>query len=182
MCTAFFVPLYLCTGGTVVKNPPANAGDVGLIPGPGRSSGEGNGNPLKYSCLEIRDRGAWWAIVHGMAKSWTRLSVHACTQAFVPAAVYAPSRCTTWLHRDVKKLAQVHTASKQQKWDSNSSQIEPLYSGKAVELLKLNSILFLYFPSLLPPGSSLILLPVRIIIKGENTQREIPPFKSFCPH
>ena len=42
----------------MVKKPPANAGDVGLIPGPGGSSGEGNGNPLKYSCLEIRDRGA----------------------------------------------------------------------------------------------------------------------------
>ena len=52
-------------GGTVVKNPPANAGDVrdmGLIPGSGRSSGGGNGNPLQYSCLEnSMDRGAWWA-------------------------------------------------------------------------------------------------------------------------
>ena len=56
----------------VVKNPPANAGnkrDVGLIPGSGRSSGEGNGNPLQYSCLENpMDRGAWWAIVHGATK------------------------------------------------------------------------------------------------------------------
>ena len=46
-------------GGLVVKNPPANAGDMGLIPGPGRSPGEGNGNPLQYSCLENSvDRGA----------------------------------------------------------------------------------------------------------------------------
>ena len=56
----------------VVKNPPANAGnkrDVGLIPGSGRSPGEGNGNPLQYSCLENpMDRGAWWAIVHGATK------------------------------------------------------------------------------------------------------------------
>jgi len=45
------------------------------IPGSGRSSGEGNGNPLQYSCLENpMDRGAWWATVHGVTKSWTRLS------------------------------------------------------------------------------------------------------------
>ena len=59
----------------VVKYPPANAGDirdVGSIPGLGRSSGGGHGNPLQYSCLENpMDRGAWWAIVHGIAKSWT---------------------------------------------------------------------------------------------------------------
>ena len=47
-------------GGTVNKSLPANAGDMGLIPGLGRSPGEGNGNPLEYSCLEQpMDRGAW---------------------------------------------------------------------------------------------------------------------------
>ena len=52
-----------------------NAGDPGSIPGLGRSPGEGNGNPLQYSCLENpMDRGAWWATVHGVAKSRTRLS------------------------------------------------------------------------------------------------------------
>ena len=68
----------------MVKNPPANAGDVrvtGLIPGLGRSPGEGNGYPLQYSCLEnLINRGAWQAMVHGVAKSWTRLkrlSTHA---------------------------------------------------------------------------------------------------------
>ena len=56
-------------GGSVVKNPLANAGDAGSIPGSGRSSGEGNGNPLQYSCLEnFMDRGAWWAIGHGVAR------------------------------------------------------------------------------------------------------------------
>ena len=51
-----------------------NAGDLGSIPGLGRSPGEGNGNPLQYSCLENHmDRGAWWAIVHGVAKSQTQL-------------------------------------------------------------------------------------------------------------
>ena len=62
-------------GGSVVKNLPANAGDTGLIPGSGRSSGVGNGNPLQYSCLgNPRDRGAWQATVHGVAKSRTQLS------------------------------------------------------------------------------------------------------------
>ena len=52
-----------------------NAGDPGSIPGSGKSPGEGNGNPFQYSCLENpMDRGAWWATVHGVAKSQTRLS------------------------------------------------------------------------------------------------------------
>ena len=51
------------------------AGGAGLIPGLGRSPGEGNGYPLQYSCLENPiDRGAWWAIVHKVAESWTGLS------------------------------------------------------------------------------------------------------------
>ena len=54
----------------MVKNPPANAGDLGLIPDLGRSPGEGNGTPLQYSCLEDpMGRGAWWATVHRVAKS-----------------------------------------------------------------------------------------------------------------
>ena len=58
----------------MVKNLPAKAGDMGLIHRSRRSSGEGNGNPLQYSCLgNPTDRGAWWATVHGVAKSWTRL-------------------------------------------------------------------------------------------------------------
>jgi len=57
------------------KESTCNAGDPSSIPGSGRSPGEGNGNPLQYSCLEYpMDRGAWWATVHGVAKSWTRLS------------------------------------------------------------------------------------------------------------
>ena len=62
-------------GGSVVKNPPASAGDTGSILGLRKSPGEGNGNPLQYSCLEnSTDRGAWWAIVHGVPKSGTQLS------------------------------------------------------------------------------------------------------------
>ena len=62
-------------GGSVVKNPSASAGDVSSIPGLGRSPGEGNGNPLQYSCLgNPRYRGARQAIVHGVTRVWTRLS------------------------------------------------------------------------------------------------------------
>ena len=61
--------------GSEVKASARNAGDPGPIPGSGRSPGEGNGNPLQYSCLEnSMDRGAWQATVYGVAKSRTRLS------------------------------------------------------------------------------------------------------------
>ena len=66
-------------GGSVVKNLPAKAGDLrdtGSFPVLGKSPGEGNGTPLQYSCWEYRmDRGTWWVIVHGVAKSWTKLSI-----------------------------------------------------------------------------------------------------------
>ena len=74
-------------GGSVVKNPPANAGNAGdatLIPGLGRSPEVVNGNPLQYSCLgNLMDRGAWvggWGVaIHGITKSRTQLSNRACT-------------------------------------------------------------------------------------------------------
>ena len=56
------------------KESACSAGDAGSIPGSGRSPGEGNGNPLQYSCLENpMDKEAWWAAVHGVTKSWTQL-------------------------------------------------------------------------------------------------------------
>ena len=62
-------------GGSDGKESACNAGDLGLISGVGRSTGEGNGNPLQYSCLENpMDRGAWRATVHGITKSQTQLS------------------------------------------------------------------------------------------------------------
>ena len=68
-------------GGSVVKNPPANAGDarhVGLTPGSGRSPGGGNGTPLHYSCLKNpMNGGAWWATVQRVTKSLTGLTEHA---------------------------------------------------------------------------------------------------------
>ena len=74
----FFVALFTIAGASLVADGKASAcsvGDLGSIPGLGRSPGEGNGNPLQYSCLENpMDGGAWWATVHGVAKSQIRLS------------------------------------------------------------------------------------------------------------
>ena len=62
-------------GSSEVKASASNAGDLGSIPGLGRSPGEGNGNPLQYYCLESpMDGGAWQATVHRVAKGWTQLS------------------------------------------------------------------------------------------------------------
>ena len=69
MCQADF------PGGSDGKESACNPGDLSSIPGLEKSPGEGNGNPLQYSCLENpTDGGAWWATVHGVAKSRTRLS------------------------------------------------------------------------------------------------------------
>ena len=96
----------------MVKNPPASAGDprdMGLIPGSGRSTRKRNANPLQYSCLgNPMDRGAWWAVVHGVAKHQTRLNMHTCgmeegvTKARVPRApqshtVGLPLERAVWL-------------------------------------------------------------------------------------
>ena len=63
------------SGGSDGKGSACNAGDLGLIAGLGRSPGGGHSNPLHCSCLENpMDKGAWWATVHGVAKSWTQLS------------------------------------------------------------------------------------------------------------
>ena len=73
--TLTYLPVSIFPGGSVGKEFAYNARDSGLIPGSGRSPGEGNGNPLQFSCLENpMDRGAWRATVHGVAKSRTRLS------------------------------------------------------------------------------------------------------------
>ena len=69
--------------GSASKESACNAGDLGLIPGLGRSPGEGNGNPLQYSCLENpMDWGAWWATDHRVTKSWTQLSDFTFTSHF----------------------------------------------------------------------------------------------------
>ena len=75
----------------MVKNPPAKAGDTGLIPGSERSPGEGNGNTLQYSCLENpTDSGTLQTTVHGVAKSWIQLSDQTSTIS-VTISFYHPN-------------------------------------------------------------------------------------------
>ena len=74
MMVSGLIALTSFPGGSDGKESACSAGGLGLIPGLGKSLGEGNGNPLQYSCLENpMDRGAWWATVYRVAKSWTRL-------------------------------------------------------------------------------------------------------------
>ena len=77
-------------GSSAAKNLPANAGDAGdtgLIPGLGKSPGEGNGNPLQYFCMEnSMDRGVWRVTVYGVAKRQTWLSTH--THIYIPLYMY----------------------------------------------------------------------------------------------
>ena len=76
-------------GGSEDKASSCNAGDPGSIPGLGRSPGEGNGNPLQYSCLENpMDRGAWRATIYGITKSWTQLSMHSYMMECLPRVRY----------------------------------------------------------------------------------------------
>ena len=86
--------------GSMVKIPSTNAGDardVGSIHGLGRYPGEGDDNPFQYSCLENpMDRGAWWAMVHGVAKSWTHFSdyhFHSCVCVCVCVCVCRTTVC-----------------------------------------------------------------------------------------
>ena len=80
---------------SVIKNPSASA-DVASILGLGRFTGVGNGNPLQYSCLEnSMDKGAWWATVHGIAKSQTWLSMHTHMNLYIQEDEQTPSRINT---------------------------------------------------------------------------------------
>ena len=101
-------PLVGFPGALEVKASACNAGDLGLILGLGRSSGEGNGNPLQFSCLENpMDGGAWWATVHRATKSWTQLSdfthsltlqPHGLQHISFPAVHHLPEFAQTHVH------------------------------------------------------------------------------------
>ena len=78
----------------MLKNPPANAGNTGSIPGLGRSPGGENGNPLQYSCLEnSMDRRAWWAAVHGVEKSQTGQRLNSSKISFEQRNLLALCQC-----------------------------------------------------------------------------------------
>ena len=93
-------------GGSDGKASACNVGELGSIPGLGRSPGEGNGNPLQCSCLENpRDRGAWWAAVYGVAQSRTRLKRLSSSSSSIKQAAYLvaqlvknlPAMQETWI-------------------------------------------------------------------------------------
>ena len=91
-------------GGSDGRVSACNVGVLGLIPGSGRSPGEGNGNPLQYSCLEnSMDRGAWQATVHGVIKSWTGLSDFTFLSFTIPQFGLRPNnREGTQLHPSIE--------------------------------------------------------------------------------
>ena len=117
----------VCQVALGVKNPPANAGDkrhVGLIPGSGRSPGEGNGNPLQYSCLENpMDRGAWRVTVHGATRvghDWSDLQ---CTHTshFLIKVLVVLSSFNSYLCKLFVKRLKGSTGHKMVNGDDNFS-------------------------------------------------------------
>ena len=123
-------------GGSEVKVYACNAGDLGSIPGSGRSPGKGNGNPLQYSCLEnLMDGGAWWAIVHGVAKSQTRLSdftsLHFTSEKSSVIALPSkgghsglmPSECVSQLGEGSKKF---YTNGSKRAWSAHGLSFDGL--------------------------------------------------------
>ena len=100
-------------GGSEDKASACNARDPGLIPGLERSPGDGNGNPLQYSCLEnLMDRGAWRATAHGVTESQTQLKQLSTTfykTVNTGDLLSFPLCCNQCEHRDYYKLCQPHT-------------------------------------------------------------------------
>ena len=122
-----------------VKRLAYNAGDLGSIPGSGRSSGEGKGNPLQYPCLENpMDRGAWWAIVHGVTKSRTQLSDF----THFPLSVQ--------LFNCVRLFATPWTAARQASLSITNSW--SLLKFMSIESVMPSNHLILCHPLLLPPS------------------------------
>ena len=97
----------------MVKNPPANAGDIrdaGLIPGSGRSLGGGHGNPQQYSCLgNPMDRGAWWATVQRVAKNRTQLKQFSMQPSILYYGPYRKSKIEKNQAKKLKKKKQIQS-------------------------------------------------------------------------
>ena len=119
----------------MVKNPPANAGNMGLFPALGRAPGEGNGNPLQYCCLRNpMDRGAWQARIHRVAQSWTqlkRLSTH--TLIYIVVVVRSLSCvqlfATPWTTTHHVTLTFTISWSLLKHCDSSSPEFSMIYSA-----------------------------------------------------
>ena len=115
-CSFFTSVWNMFINGSDGKASAYNAGDPDSIPSSGRSPGEGNGNPLQYSCLENpMDEGAWWATVHGVANSWTRLNDFTFTFILLQfSSVQSLSRVrlfvTPWIpvHHQLLEFTQTH--------------------------------------------------------------------------
>ena len=115
-------------GGSEDKASTSNAGDPGSIPGLGRSLGEGNGNPLQYSCLEHpMDRGAWWATVHGVEKSQTRLSDFTFTFRRLSGK---ESACQFWRQRRRVFNPWVGKIPWRRKWQTNAIFLPGKFHGQ----------------------------------------------------
>ena len=92
---------------SVSKESAYSAGDLGSIPGLGRSPGEGNGNPLQHSCLENpTDRGAWWASVHGVAKSWECWNIYILLY-FLCSVLFLKQKKTKILKKSTNQLNKI---------------------------------------------------------------------------
>ena len=105
---------------------------MSLIPGLGRSPGEGNGNPLEYSCLENpMERGAWWVTVHGDAKHQTRPSTHACTHWLTLAVLHTP----------LCLAAQVQSVPPSSRGRLPSVYLNPVFSSYKDTVIELGSAL-----------------------------------------
>ena len=162
---------------SVVKNPPTNAGDVGSVPGSGRSPAEGNSNPLQYSCLgNPMDRGAWWATVHvveessiteGLTETHTHTHTHtheATVLASEVSLLKVISEMWTWLllensgRKRTWKTNWIH-------WKVKEEVMCVLDDSHPGGLLReiIISVLYLLlshlWPGFLPPVRSLFLLP-----------------------
>ena len=112
--------------GAVVKNPPANTGDVSSIPGSGRSPEGGNGNPLQYSCLENPlDRGAWWATVHGVAKLDTTERLNSSNTRHVGLAGVGSGSARSGRHVCPPRGVPITTTARMASWSRRKSVQSP---------------------------------------------------------
>ena len=129
-------------GHSVVKNLPASAGDVHLIPGLGISPGEGNGTPLQCSGLGNRmDRGAWWAAIYGVAQSRTQLKQLSSKKTVAQTVKHLPTMQETWFQSlagedPLEKEMATHSSilAWKNQWTEEPRGLQSLGSQSQIEL------------------------------------------------